>query len=424
MKRLVRCAAAIALVAAVIGIAVYFVTGGASPAKKLMKNHPYTFETAKTLGKEKQDQYIEDKTGVVYTAYPKVKNSGTDKEIESYLGEAKKQFADFMAKQAETESEETLIPRLIFDYITEQEENYCALTCYYEIAALNKKGEGTPAITEEITYYVAKDGSILGLDGVLGENSEKKINLMLKTSDLSTEDMECFKVDGDKLTLQWADKEKEFSVKEVERASLIDPTKPMIALTFDDGPGRYSRQFADLLAKYNGHGTFFVLGVNVPTFSESLKYVYEMGNEIGSHTQSHKNLNLLSESGIRAEIDDAAEAIEEAIGAKPTVIRTPYGNANSKVMNIIDGPMIKWSVDTLDWQSRDAVAVKNKILQNTKDGDIILLHEIYSSSYEGLKMALPELARKGYQFVTVSELMRYRGVESVPKHIYSCYPKK
>ncbi len=422
MKRLVRCVAAIALVAAVIGIAVYFAVGGASPAKKLMKNHPYTFESGKSLGKEKQDSYVEDKIGVVYTAYPKVKNNATDESIDGYLTQAKKEFADFMAKEAE--KEEPLIPRLVFDYITEKEENYCALTCFYEIAALDKKGEGTPAITDERTWYIGKDNTILDLDSVLGENSEKKINLMLKTSEMSTEDMTCFKIEGDKLTLQWADQQKEFSVKEVERASLIDPTKPMIALTFDDGPGRYSRQFADLLAEYEGHGTFFVLGVNVPTFSESLKYVYEMGNEIGSHTQSHKNLNLLSESGIRAEIDDAAEAIEEAIGAKPTVIRTPYGNANSKVMQIIDGPMIKWSVDTLDWQSRNAESVKNKILQNTKDGDIILLHEIYTSTYDGLKMALPELARKGYQFVTVSELMRYRGVESTPEHIYACYPEE
>ncbi len=422
MKRLVRCAAAIALVAVVIGFAVYFVAGGMNPAKKLMKNHPYTFETSKTLGKEKQDRYVEDKTGVVYTAYPKTGNTVTNQTIETYLETAQEQFGVFMAEQAEKESEETLIPRLIFDYITEQEEDYCALTCFYEIAALSKDGKGEPAIVEEITYYIGADDTILDLDGVLGENSEKKLNLMLKTSDMTTEDMECFTVDGDILTLRWADEEKEFSVKEVERASLIDPTKPMIALTFDDGPGKYSRQFADLLAQYNGHGTFFVLGINVPTFSESLKYVYEMGNEIGSHTQSHKNLNLLSESGIREEIDDAAEAIHDAIGAYPTVIRTPYGNANSKVMSIIDGPMIKWSVDTLDWKTRDAQAVKNEILSSTKDGDIVLLHEIYLSTYEGVKMALSDLAAKGYQFVTVSELMRYRGVEQEAVHVYSCYP--
>ncbi|MBQ8894381.1 MAG: polysaccharide deacetylase family protein [Clostridia bacterium] len=421
MKKLIGCIAALTLAAVVIGTAVYFTSGGLSPAKKMMKEHPYAFQTGKSLGSEKQDQFVEDKTGIVYTAYPKTKNTVTDQTVEGFLEEARQQFGTFMAEH--TAKEEETIPQLIFDYTTEQKEGYTALTCFYEITALNEKGEGTPAISDTMTYYIGEDNAILDLDGVLGENSEKKLNLMLKASDKTTEDLECFTVDGDVLTLRWPDGEKEFSVQAVERAGLIDPTKPMIALTFDDGPGKYSRQFADLLAEYGGHGTFFVLGVNVPTFSESLKYVYEMGNEIGSHTQSHKNLNKLSESGIRAEIDDAANAIYEAIGAYPTVIRTPFGNANNTVMSIINGPMIKWSVDTLDWKTRNAEAVKNEILQNTKDGDIVLLHEIYESSYEGLKLALKDLSAKGYQFVTVSELMRYRGVEPEAKHYYSCYPE-
>lgn len=423
MKRLISCVAAIAVVAAVIGMIVYFVAGGTSPAKKLMKEHPYTFLEGKTLGKEKQESRVEEKSGVVYAAYPKTKNTVTDQTIASYLEDAEEQFRVFMSEQAGKESSETRIPRLVFDYKTEQGENYCALTCFYEIAALTQKGEGAATISDEITYYIDANGSILDLDGVLGEDSEKKLNLMLKSSNKTTEDMECFTVNGDRLTLRWADGEKEFSVKAVERAGLIDPTQPMIALTFDDGPGRYSKQFADLLAQYNGHGTFFVLGSNVPNFSESLKYVYEMGNEIGSHTQSHKNLNKLSESEIRQEINSAAEAIHDAIGAYPTVIRTPYGNANDTVMDIIDGPMIKWSVDTLDWKSRNAQAVKNEIVNNVKDGDIVLLHEIYETSYEGLSMALKELSAQGYQFVTVSELMEYRNVAKEAKHYYSCYPQ-
>lgn len=422
MKRLISCAAAIGMVAVLIGVVVYFLAGGAKPAKKLMKNHPYIFETEKSLGSEKQDSYVQDE-GCIYIAYPKTKNTVTDQTVKAYIETAKQQFEVFMADEAENEAKETRIPRLIFDYKTQKTEEYCALTCFYQIAALNKEGKGEPTISEEITYYIGTDNQILDLDGMLGENSEQKINLMLKSSDMTTEDMECFTVEGDKLTLRWADSEKEFSVKAVERAGLIDPTKPMIALTFDDGPGKYSRKFADLLAEYNGHATFFVLGVNVPTYSESLKYVYEMGNEIGSHTQSHKNLNKLSSSKIKEEIDDAADAIYQAIGDYPTVVRTPYGNANSKVMEIINGPMIKWSVDTLDWKSRNAQAVKKELVENVKDGDVILLHEIYESSYEGLKLAIGELAAKGYQFVTVSELMRYRGIEPEVKHYTSFYPE-
>ncbi|MBQ6823424.1 MAG: polysaccharide deacetylase family protein [Clostridia bacterium] len=416
MKKKVTSIAALAVLAAVIGIIVYFVSGGMSPAKKLMKNHPYTYESGKTLGKEQRDSYVEDKTGVVYIAYPKTKNEATDTAIKGYLNSAKEEFSAFMAEQTEA------IPRLVFDYKTAAGEGYTSLTCFYEIASFTEDGKETLSSAKERTYYIDSEKNILDLDGVLGENSEKKLNLMLQAGDRSTDNMECFTVNGDVLTLHWADAEQEFSVKAVERAGLIDPTKPMIALTFDDGPGKYSKEFADLLAEYDGHATFFVLGVNVPNFAENVKYVYEMGNEIASHTHSHKDLNKLSESAIQEELDKASEAIYEAIGAYPTLVRAPYGNANSKVMKVIDGPMIKWSVDTEDWRSRDAQAVKNELLKNTKDGDIILLHEIYKSSLEGLRLAIDDLADQGYQFVTVSELMRYRGVEPEVKHYYSFYP--
>lgn len=420
MKRLISCAAAIGLVAVIIGLAAYFLAGGAKPAKKLMRNHPYTFGTEKSLGSEKKESYVQD-DGCVYIAYPKTKNTVTDQTIKAYIDTAKQQFEVFM--EEELQKEEPKIPRLIFDYKTQKNESYSALTCFYQISALDKNGKGEPTISKEITYYIGAENNILDLDGMLGENSEQKINLMLKSSDMTTEDMECFTIEGDKLTLRWADSQKEFSVKAVERAGLIDPTKPMVALTFDDGPGKYSRKFADLLAEYNGHATFFVLGVNVPTYSESLKYVYEMGNEIGSHTQSHKNLNKLSTNAVKEELDDAADAIYQAIGSYPALVRTPFGNANSQVMKIIDGPMIKWSVDTMDWKSRNAQAVKTELVENVKDGDIVLLHEIYESSYEGLKLAMDELAAKGYQFVTVSELMRYRGVEPEMKHYTAFYPQ-
>jgi len=216
-----------------------------------------------------------------------------------------------------------------------------------------------------------------------------------------------------------AQEDPEEPVEEEPYVRVIDPSKPMLALTFDDGPGRYSRDFADLLTRYGARATFFVLGSNVKNFADDLKYVYEQGNEIASHTMRHKNLNLLSEEGIRTEIDEAAQAIYDAIGTYPTLIRAPYGNANSKVMKVIDGPMIKWSVDTLDWQTRDAQKIKAEILEGAGDGEIILMHEIYKTSLEGLELALKELSDDGYQFVTVSELMQYRGVEPECKHYYN-----
>jgi peptidoglycan/xylan/chitin deacetylase (PgdA/CDA1 family) len=197
----------------------------------------------------------------------------------------------------------------------------------------------------------------------------------------------------------------------VKKANLIDPEKPMVAMTFDDGPGGYSKKLADLFTKYNGRATFFVLGSLVPNYDESLKYVYEQGHEVGSHTYSHKNLNILSKEGVQKEVDKAREAIHDAIGVYPTVTRTPYGNANKTVMEILDGPMIHWSVDTLDWQSRDTAKIEKKILGNIRNGDIVLMHEIYGFTYQAVVNTIDDLAKKGYQFVTVSELLLYNDIE-------------
>jgi peptidoglycan/xylan/chitin deacetylase (PgdA/CDA1 family) len=256
------------------------------------------------------------------------------------------------------------------------------------------------------------------LDAALGENTEKKLTLMMKADDKSLEGLLGFSVQGDDLTLYFPQGTEEFSAKAVEKASLIDPDKPMIALTFDDGPGGYSKELADLFAEYGGHATFFVLGSLVPNYEEELKYVYEMGNEVGSHTYSHKNLNIHSESTIQSELEKTRQAIHDAIGADPTVIRTPYGNANSKVMKYIDGPVILWSVDSEDWKSRDTDTIVKDVLRYAEDGDIILLHEIYGFSFNATKTILKELAKEGYQFVTVSELIKYKGIEPEGK-IYS-----
>lgn len=424
MKRLFRTIVAVAALALVLGIAIYFLMGGNSPAEKLMKNHPYIFETAKSLGTEQQDRYALGE-GCVYISYPKTKNKATDKAIEDYLKEAKTAFDELLeqrkdADRAETERIE--IPRLVFDYTTEASGDYTLLNLSYKIEILDEEAavsapNDTPKLSTT-TFCIGKENEILDLNGILGENGEAKIRNMLKVKKIAFDDMTHFTVSGDTLTIHFADGSEDFSIDAVRRANLIDPDKPMVALTFDDGPGGYSKELADLFEKYNGRATFFVLGQLVPTYSESLKYVYEKGNEIGSHTYSHKNLNIQTEATIRKEIEDTKQVIYDTIGAYPTVIRTPYGNANKTVMNIIDGPNILWSVDTLDWQNRDTDKIISKILNETSDGDIVLMHEIYGFTFNAVKSAIKTLADRGYQFVTVSELMQYKGVEPEGK-IYS-----
>ncbi|MBQ7090938.1 MAG: polysaccharide deacetylase family protein, partial [Clostridia bacterium] len=357
----------------------------------------------------------------VYIAYPTTGNKTTDQLFQDFLQQAKDQFDTHLEENAETEDER--FAHLIFDYSTKKGDGDTAVTCFYEIDRKNAAGS-KQYTREEHTYHLDSKNALLNINGVLGANSNKKIDLMLKNEGLETADLTDFSIDGDQLTLRWAEVEKTLSVQAVQRASLIDPDKPMIALTFDDGPGKFSREFADLLAEYNGHGTFFVLGINVPNFDESLKYVYEMGNEIASHTYSHKNLNIQSAETVRNEIEKADQAIYDAIGAYPTLIRAPYGNANETVRNIGDRPFIKWNLDTEDWRSRNAQAVKQEILDHVADGDIILMHEIYESTYDGLALTLETLAEQGYQFVTVSELMQYRGVKPEAQTYFSFPPNE
>lgn len=416
MKRLIGCIASIAGLALVIGLLIFWI-GGSSPAKKLMKEQPYTFSTDKSLGQMHQESYVEG-NGCVYIAYPKTDNKATNEVIKQYVEEVKKEFDAHRTEAEENKSD--LIPRLVLDYSNLVWESFTELSFRYEIADMTKQGTsaGEPFGGKK-TFYIDAKHNVLDLNGLLGEDSEKKINIMLKSSGKSTEGLTTFTVAEDTLTLHWADGKETLSVSAIRRAGVIDPDKPMIALTFDDGPGRYSRDFADLLTRYGARATFFVLGSNVKNFADDLKYVYEQGNEIASHTMNHKNLNLLSSDDIRKEIEDAEESIYDAIGAYPTLIRTPFGNANSKVMDIIDGPMIKWSVDTLDWKTRNAQSVKEEIIEGAGDGEIILLHEIYQSSLDGLEMALKELSKEDYQFVTVSELMQYRGVTPQCEHYYS-----
>lgn len=201
----------------------------------------------------------------------------------------------------------------------------------------------------------------------------------------------------------------------------IDPTKPMVAITYDDGPNPISTpRILDTLEKYGAVATFFDLGQLVNSYPNIVKREEEIGCEVGSHTYSHRNLNSLSEDAIRSEITKSETAIENALGHKPTLVRPPYGNANSFVKQIVEYPLINWNVDSLDWKSRN----KNKILEQIRktknfDGKIILLHSIYGTTADATEVLVPELIDQGYQLVTVSELAYYKGKQLETGKVYT-----
>lgn len=190
-----------------------------------------------------------------------------------------------------------------------------------------------------------------------------------------------------------------------------DPDKPYIALTFDDGPNYLTTpKVLDALDKYGARATFFVLGqrINNKT-SDLLVRMIESGSEIGNHSYDHPILSNLTKSGIRDQINRTETLVYNACGQKPTLIRPPYGSVNSRVLETISQPAVLWSVDTLDWESRNTKKIVAKVLDNVESGDIILMHDIYASTANAVEPILKILSEQGYQFVTVSELLELRG---------------
>lgn len=200
--------------------------------------------------------------------------------------------------------------------------------------------------------------------------------------------------------------------------------KKLICFTFDDGPGgKYTNKLMDNLDKYDARVTFFVVGSRVNSYKSTLKRAYDQGNEIGSHTYSHSNLTKLNDAELKKEINDTNNLIENVTGAKPTLIRPPYGSTNDRVKKTSGMYNILWSIDTLDWKHRDKNKVADAITKNAFDGAIVLMHDIYETSVDGALIAMDKLSKEGYAFVTVDEMRELRGAEWDISKNYTSFKK-
>lgn len=182
-----------------------------------------------------------------------------------------------------------------------------------------------------------------------------------------------------------------------------------VALTFDDGPSdSVTPRVLDTLKEYNAKATFYMLGQNAAHFPELAKRVADEGHEIANHSISHANLKAIGPEAIKNEMIDSMDQIEQATGVRPETFRPPYGNYNQTVIDTAvdsDQAIIMWSVDTLDWQSRNANAILEKVKYNTRSGSIVLMHDIHATTADALPQIMEYLSNEGYEFVTVSELM-------------------
>lgn len=191
-----------------------------------------------------------------------------------------------------------------------------------------------------------------------------------------------------------------------------DSVGKKIALTFDDGPHpRLTPKILEVLEKYNIKATFFVIGQNVEYYPDAMKLLAESGCEIGNHTFTHRDLREMSEGNIMNELKRAQEVLSDRYGASPSILRPPrgmYGDSLRSVAKELDLDIILWSIDTRDWAHTPSEKIAENILSNVSEGDIILMHDYVageSPTCRALEMFIPELISRGYEFVTVSELI-------------------
>ena len=195
-----------------------------------------------------------------------------------------------------------------------------------------------------------------------------------------------------------------------------DPTqkRPMIALTFDDGPGEYTETLLDTVEKYNIHVTFFMLGQNMEGRESTIQRMLKLGCEIGNHTWDHPSQTLpnMDLDSVLQEFQKTDDALVKACGQAATVCRAPYGAITEEQMAAVGKPFFMWSTDSLDWKLMDADADYNEIMNSDlSDGSIILMHDIHEPSVKcATEKLIPELVNEGYKLVTVSELAAAKDV--------------
>ena len=186
--------------------------------------------------------------------------------------------------------------------------------------------------------------------------------------------------------------------------------EPYIAITFDDGPhATLTPKLLDMLAARRIKATFFVVGQCVADLPEIVKRAAREGHEIASHSWSHPNLGKMSDEAVRSQLQRTDDAIKAAIGTRPTVMRPPYGSITPRQKSWIHDEFgyktIIWDVDPFDWKRPGVNVVRDRIVNQTKPGSIILVHDIHPASVEAMPSTFDQLLAKGFKFATVSELL-------------------
>ena len=228
------------------------------------------------------------------------------------------------------------------------------------------------------------------------------------------------RVDGIRVSV--ARKEKEGD----SYAGEIDPSRPMVALTYDDGPSKNTtpRILAALKAN-GGRATFFMVGNRVGKHGDVIRQMVAQGCEVANHTYDHTLMTKVEPAELERQLELTNQAVADTGGVTPVLMRPCGGATNDVGMGVagaISMPAVLWSIDTMDWKTKDAPTTISAVLDHVKDGDIILMHDLYEATADASEVLIPELVKRGYQLVTVSELASYRGGMTPGKSYYKFRP--
>ena len=184
----------------------------------------------------------------------------------------------------------------------------------------------------------------------------------------------------------------------------VDGSKPMVALTYDDGPSVYTDSILDTFEEYGQRCTFFIVGDRISWNEDQAIREAALGCEQGNHTYSHNRLTDLSAEEMQEKIKGTDDELIRISGKPSTCLRPPEGKWNETLKSVCGCPIILWSIDSRDWESKNADSICNRVIGKVQDGDIVLMHDLYKSTAEATKRIVPALIEDGFQLVTVEEL--------------------
>ena len=197
-------------------------------------------------------------------------------------------------------------------------------------------------------------------------------------------------------------------MEEGEMGAEDDRPGPAVAITFDDGPNAASTPaLLDGLKERGVKATFFVIGKNIEKEGnrEIIERMYKEGHQVGNHTYSHANLSQMSREEAHEELNRTDALVREITGAETEFVRPPFGAFPEDMEEELDKLYVKWTVDPLDWTTENADEIVQRVVTETKENDIILLHDCYESSVEAALRIIDILQEEGYEFVTVDRLL-------------------